>query len=119
MTVSDVLDPKVIESLRQLTPPGEPDVLNEVLTIFLQEVPTRVERLRTFLAAGSIIEVQRSAHSLKGSAGNIGARSLYDICRQLDDKARSGDLPALAPLVDALASEFDKVKAEIHRLMNT
>ena len=119
MTMADVLDPKVIDSLRQLTPPGEPDVLNEVLTIFLQEVPTRVERLRTFLAAGNIVEVQRAAHSLKGSAGNIGARSLYDICRQLDDKARSGDLLALAPLVGALASEFDKVKAEIHRLMNS
>jgi len=116
--MADVLDPAVIESLRELTPPGEPDVLNEVLTIFLQEVPPRLERLRTFLAAGNIVEVQRAAHSLKGSAGNIGARALHDICRQVDDKGRAGDLSGLAPLVAALTLEFDKVEVEIHRLMS-
>lgn len=118
MSVSDVLDPAVIESLRQLTPPGEPDVLNEVLTIFLQEVPPRIERLRTFWAAGNIVEMQRAAHSLKGSAGNIGARALHELSRQIDDKGRSGDLSGLAPLVDALAVEFGKVEVEIHSLMN-
>ena len=114
-----LLDPAVLDSLRQLTPPGEPDVLNEVLRIFLQEIPPRVERLRTFLAAGNIVEVQREAHSLKGSAGNIGAGSLYDICRQVDDQGRSGDLTGLSTLVDALTVEFDKVEVEIHRLLNT
>ncbi len=119
MSMSDVLDQTVIESLRELTPPGEPDVLAEVLTIFLQEVPPRIERVRASLAAGNIVEVQRAAHSLKGSAGNIGARALYDICRQVDDKGRSGDLSGLTTLVDALTSEFDKVEVEIHRLMNS
>ena len=46
MTVPPVLDPAVLESLRQLTPPGEPDVLKVVLQLFLDDVPARVERLR-------------------------------------------------------------------------
>jgi HPt (histidine-containing phosphotransfer) domain-containing protein len=116
--MADVLDPAVIESLRQLTPPGEPDVLKEVLSIFLQEVPPRIDRLRTFWAAGNIKELQRAAHSLKGSAGNIGARDLHDISRQIDDQARTGDLSGLAPLVDALAAEFGKVEVEIRRLIS-
>ena len=119
MTMSDVLDPAVIESLRQLTPPGEPDVLDEVLKMFLQEVPPRIEQLRTFLASGNIQEVQRAAHSLKGSAGNIGAHRLHEVCQQVDDKSRSGDLSGLAALVDTLAEEFGKVEVEIHRLMTS
>ena len=117
--MADVLDPVVIDGLRQLTPPGEPDVLNEVLAMFLKEVPPRIERLRTFWAAGNILEMQRAAHSLKGSAGNIGADALHQICRQLDDKGRSGDLSGLEPLIDALAVEFDKVEGEIRRLMTS
>lgn len=119
MSMSDVLEPAVIESLRQLTPPGEPDVLNEVLRIFLQETRPRIERLSTFLAAGNIQEVQRAAHSLKGSAGNIGARQLFDVCRRLDAHARTGDPSGLAPLVETLAAEFGKVEVEIHRLMKS
>jgi HPt (histidine-containing phosphotransfer) domain-containing protein len=117
MSMSDALDPAVIESLRQLTSPGEPDVLEEVLKIFLQEAPLRIDRLRTFLADGNIQEVQRAAHSLKGSAGNIGARQLHDLCRQVDEKGRAGELSGLAPLVDTLAVEFGKVEVEIHRLL--
>jgi HPt (histidine-containing phosphotransfer) domain-containing protein len=118
MEQGPVLDPAVLNTLRKLTSPGEPDVLKEVLRLFLDEVPPRIVRLRNAWAAGNIEEVHRAAHSLKGSAGNIGARRLHAVCGQLDDKARSRDLAALAPLVDALGAEFDKVEAEIRRVMS-
>ena len=112
-----VLDPAVIETLRQLTPPGEPDVLTEVLQMFLAEFPPRMNRLRIAWASQNIEEMYRAAHSLKGSAGNIGAERLMKVCSQLDEMGRSGDLANASPLVDALASEFDKVAAEIHRII--
>lgn len=112
-----VLDPAVVSGLRQLTPPGEPDVLAEVLNLFLVEVPPRLDRLRNAWASGNIEEVRRVAHSLKGSAGNIGARRLYDVCRQLDTSGKSGDRAAAA-VVDALGVEFGKVEAEIRRLLS-
>ena len=46
MTTRGVLDPAVVDRLRQLTPPGEPDVLAEIFTVFLEEVPRRIERLK-------------------------------------------------------------------------
>lgn len=114
---TSILDPTVLDTLRQLTPPGEPDVLTEVLTLFLQESPRRIEQLRNACAAGDIQEVQRSAHSLKGSAGNIGANALLDVCRQLDEHSKAGAREQLGPLVDALGVEFGKVEVEIRRLI--
>lgn len=111
------LDPAVIENLRQLTPPGEPDVLAEVLQLFLREVPRRIARLRVAWAAGDRAELYRAAHSLKGSAGNIGAQSLFEVCRQLDDQARAGDLTEAQPLVDALDAEFARVEVAIRQLL--
>ena len=113
----EVLDPAVIDSLRQLTPPGEPDVLDEVLRLFLDEVPRRLDRLRAAWSAGDVTEVHRAAHSLKGSAGNIGAHALYAVCKQLDERGKAGDLAGTEHLVAALAEEFGKVEGEIRRLL--
>lgn len=119
MDPTPVLDDAVLRSLRLLTAAGEPDVLAEVLQLFLREVPPRIDRLRIAWGAGNIEEMCRAAHSLKGSAGNIGARRLFAVCRQLDDSGRAGDLATAGSLVDALGVEFGKVEGEIHRLLNT
>jgi HPt (histidine-containing phosphotransfer) domain-containing protein len=112
-----VLDPAVIDNLRQLTPPGEPDVLAEVLELFLQDVPRRIARLRAASAAGDAVELHKIAHSLKGSAGNVGAQALFAICRQLDDQGRAGDLTDAKRLVDALDAEFARVEVAIRLIM--
>ena len=96
--------------------PGEPDVLTAVLKLFLAEAPSRIDKLRNAWAARNIQEVQRMAHSLKGSAGNIGANALFDVCKQLDQVGRSGGVVDASRLIAALDDEFGKVEAEIHRI---
>jgi HPt (histidine-containing phosphotransfer) domain-containing protein len=112
-----VLDSKVLDRLRQLTAPGEPDVLVAVLHLFLQEVPRRLATLRAAWAAGDAAEVLKVAHSLKGSAGNVGAQALFSVCRQLDDAGRTGGLTGAQPLVDALDVEYARVEVEIRRVI--
>jgi HPt (histidine-containing phosphotransfer) domain-containing protein len=117
MTNRDILDPAVVDSLRQLTPPGEPDVLSEVLRLFLDEVPRRVDKLKAAWRDGDAVALQRAAHSLKGSSGNIGARHMFDICKQLDERARAGDFNGARHLLDSLEDEYGRVEAEIQRLL--
>lgn len=112
-----ILDPGVLDSLRQLTPPGEPDVLAQVLHLFLEDAPLRIEKLRQAWGAGDATGVQRAAHSLKGSAGNLGANALLAVCRQIDEKARAGDLTGTERLTHALVLEFARVEAEIARVL--
>ena len=116
MASQPVLDPNTIDTLRQLTMPGEPDVLAEVLRLFLEEAPARIEKLRNAWAARDIQQVQRIAHSLKGSAGNIGASAMFEICKRLDSSGRPGEVVDTAGLIDALGSEYRKVEEEIHRI---
>ncbi len=113
----DVLDPVVVASLRELTPPGEPDVLTEVLKLFLDEAPKRLERLRDAWQERNAPDLQRAAHSLKGSAGNIGAKRMYEICRQLDERGKANDFPGAKHLIESLAAEFRSVEEEIRQLL--
>jgi HPt (histidine-containing phosphotransfer) domain-containing protein len=116
MSSQPVLDPAVIDTLRQLTVPGEPDVLEEVLKLFLEEAPARLSKLRNAWEARDIQSVQRMAHSLKGSAGNIGATALFEICKQLDSAGRPAVVVDTGSLIDALDTEYRKVEEEIHRI---
>ena len=115
MADRDALDPAVVERLRQLTPPGEPDVLHEILGVFLAEVPRRIDALKTAWRQDHAAEVQRLAHSLKGSTGNIGADAMFEVCRGIDERARTGDL-RIDDMMQALDREYKKVEAEITRL---
>ena len=117
MSSRDVLDPAVVDSLRQLTVPGEPDVLSEVLRLFLDDVPRRVERLKAAWQDGNAAELQRAAHSLKGSSSNIGAHHLSDICKQLDERGKAGDLTGARQLLDSLDEEYGRVESEIQLLL--
>lgn len=118
MTTRGALDPAVVARLRQLTPPGQPDVLTEILTVFLTDVPRRIDQLKAAWRDGHAVGVQRAAHSLKGSSGNIGADGLFDVCRQIDERAKAGEL-RLEPLISALDREYGRVEAEIRRLLPT
>jgi len=117
MNAHDVLDPDVVERLRQLTPPGEPDVLAEIFNLFLDDVPKRIDALRSAVLSGDAVKVQRTAHSLKGSSGNIGARAMHEVCRQIDERAKDGDLARVQSLLERLTSEYVKVEAELKRLL--
>jgi HPt (histidine-containing phosphotransfer) domain-containing protein len=118
MSTRGALDPAVVDTLRQLTPPGEPDVLTEILNVFLTDVPRRIDQLKAAWRDGKATDVQRAAHSLKGSSGNIGADGLYEVCRQIDDRAKAGEL-RIEPLITALDLEYGRVEAEIKRLLQT
>ena len=114
-----VLDPAVLDRLRQLTTPGEPDVMLEVLQIFLDEAPKRIARLHDAWRNNAVEVVQRSAHSLKGSSGNIGADALFEVCRQIDERARTGALTGSSQLLVALDREYAAVESAITQLLQS
>ena len=117
MTDPDVLDPAVVDSLRQLTPPGEPDVLGEVLRLFLDEVPRRIARLEAAWHDHNAGELQRAAHSLKGSSGNIGAHHMHDDLQAARRTRQGRRLQRRASSAGFARRGIQRVEAEIRRLL--
>ena len=106
----DVLDPHVIASLRELDEPGAPGLLEELVDIFLSDAPTRVAALEEALAAGDSPQLERVAHALKSSCGNLGAKTLADLCRQIESNGRQGRLDGTASLVARSRQAFAEVQ---------
>jgi CheY-like chemotaxis protein len=103
-----LLDQSALANLRKLQEDGEPDILAEFVAIFANDIPKRLENLQSALKSGDYASVQRIAHTLKGSCGNLGARKMSQIALELERLASSdaADLPLAELLLSQLRSAF-------------
>ncbi len=58
--------------------------------------------------------VERVAHTLKGSSGNMGATRTAELSDQLQDAGASGDLAAAPALLERLEVEFEHVRSALN-----
>ena len=110
---NDSVDRSVLQSLRDLQEEGEPDILAELIALFLDDAPTRLRGIREAAANGDANFLERNAHTLKGSSQNMGATRMGALCAQLQEAGRTGDLSRVPELVDLITDEFERVDAEL------
>ncbi len=104
-----VIDPSVLAGLRELQEPGEPDTAVELIDLFLRDTPGKIQSIQSAIARSDASALKESAHSLKGSASNLGARRLARLCAELEMRARDQRLTEAAGLFDKLTEEYGRV----------
>jgi len=90
---------------------GNKEIYLTVLGKFIAHHDQAVQSLRDVLDAGDRQTAERLAHTLKGIAATIGAATLAESVRQLEDAIRKGDAENYPPLLDAAATELSQVNA--------
>jgi two-component system, sensor histidine kinase and response regulator len=77
------------EVLKQfLDEDGNPGILPKLIDMFLEkEIPKRLGELSTFTEEKHIEKLRHCAHTLKGSANNMGATQLAGLCGKLELEA--------------------------------
>lgn len=110
------VDDEVLEMLASLQEPGEPDLLAELVTLFLRDTPARLADLEPRpLAAGPTARV---AHAVKGSAGNLGAMHMQDLAARLEQAGHAGAASeVLVPMAEALCTEYTRVAAYLQHVL--
>ncbi len=69
----------------------DPD-LCDIVVMFVDEMPDRVDNLLAQLESGNWEELRRAAHQLKGAAGSYGFDAISPSAARLEDGLRN-DLP--------------------------
>jgi len=110
------LDPDVLAGLRELQQDGEPDLLAELVEIFVSDTELRLAALREAVESGDASGVEQIAHAIKGSAGNMGARSMSVLTADLQDIGASGDLAGAAQKLEHLEEEYGRVRPALAEL---
>jgi histidine phosphotransfer protein HptB len=97
-----VLDPAIVEQLRMLASAGNSELLARLEVAFARDTPTRLAALRSAIANGDYDAVAFNAHTLKGSAANLGAIHVVAACKAIEGAAENDGATQLEPLVQAL-----------------
>ena len=71
---------------------GDQELLAEIIQLFLTDAPHLLETMRNALRLGDMILLERSAHSMKGAAGNMSALVTVSAAEQLEHSAKKGDV---------------------------
>ena len=103
-----VLDGVALDRLRRI---GGADLVRRMVQLYLDGGPDRVRSVREGAAAGNSSAVERAAHSMKSSAGNLGAIRLQHIAEAVEAAAAAGTIDI--GLVERLAAEFDRSAAAL------
>jgi len=105
------IDPVVLEDLRQLDKKGE--LLCTLITHYLADVPTSLAALQDAVRHNALQKVERAAHELSGTSGNLGAHRMRELCKTLEAVAKTKDLSKATDLLVQLTSEFELVRQRL------
>jgi two-component system sensor histidine kinase/response regulator len=94
---------------------GDKEFFKEMLQEFSSYVPKQLEKLAEAIKGGDAKVVEREAHSLKGGAGNLGAKPIVDLALQLELLGRKGDLAVAEEIVSNLRTAFEHLEEYINK----
>jgi HPt (histidine-containing phosphotransfer) domain-containing protein len=100
-------------ALRQLQECGETTLVEELIVIFESDTASRLEVLARALATADNATARQEAHTIKGSALQVGAVPFAEACRQMEMEARKEAPSDLADLYRTMLQRFDEVRGAI------
>lgn len=90
-------------------------ILRKIIAIFLEQYPLQLTRIGEAIDNLDAVALQQSVHLLRGSVDNFWTTEIYELLRQLENKARSADFSGvqdnyrrLQQLIAQLAEQLKK-----------
>jgi HPt (histidine-containing phosphotransfer) domain-containing protein len=104
-----VIDMAALEAIRTLGGTQTPDLLEQIIRLYLDSAPQLISSIRDGLAAADNDKVRMAAHTLKSSSANLGAGRLAEVCKKLELAARAHAIPSDAPQLTEIEAEYERV----------
>ncbi|MGH2773280.1 MAG: Hpt domain-containing protein [Actinomycetota bacterium] len=87
------------------------DIFKELVQLYLQEGPGRLERIRNGIESGDGALASQAAHSLKGSSASFGASGLAKLAEKIELAGKDGDLATCKAVFPEVEAEYERVRA--------
>ncbi len=98
---------------------GDIELFQGLVLVFLEESASLLEEIRDAIGLGDDARVQRAAHTLKGTSGNLGARGTMDAAFRLEVLARDGKVEDFPRAFEDLRAELDRLTRDLRRTLES
>lgn len=107
--------PVLDRSVLKLSLGDDRELIEEILELFDTSASELIESLKKAADEGDLETIRQVAHSLKGSAANIGAKALLESIRDIEAACAEEDPEAVGEKVRNSIGEYNLLKSEIGR----
>ncbi len=104
------LAPEVLAELRDLMGEQAPQIINELIELFLENATDLLEKMRIAAQAADVSGLGQAAHGLRPASAHLGAMRLARLCSELERLAREEKSAEAGQKLSELGLEFDRVK---------
>jgi len=92
------------------------DLFREIVLLLSEECPKTMADIHTAIEEGNAHRLNRSAHALKGSVANFGARFAFETALKLEMMGKNGDLTGGREMFAVLAEEVERLQQALEKL---
>ncbi|HSY46787.1 MAG TPA: response regulator [Steroidobacteraceae bacterium] len=117
MPASDVIDLRALQTVRELDPAGGMDLVKTILRIFIESAGESVTRIENAIVARDAGQLAAAAHALKSSTANVGAKTLSEFYRRLEQLGREGRLTDARELLIQVRPEHQRAVARMYEIL--
>ncbi|MEP6902263.1 MAG: PAS domain S-box protein [Actinomycetota bacterium] len=101
------VDLSVLNGFRDLQQPNEPEIVTELIDLFLDDAGRRITALKKSVAGRKITNIKEQAHGIKGSSSNIGAFHIAALCKKFEEEVLN--ITQIKSLITEIEDEFQVV----------
>ena len=112
-----LLDGATLDALRALPRNGIKDMLTHIGELYLMDSRGLISAIEQSMEAGNGVELARAAHAWRSYNGNVGAVGLAQLCRELEEAARSGNFTAARTVYTQIQALHHRVRDELQHEM--
>lgn len=95
---------------------GDDELLSELLSLFRDTSPALLAEIQTAISEQDHDRLRRAAHTLKGSAANVGATATSDAARIMEAAIVAGDFARATSLYEQVAAELRQFSEATEKL---
>lgn len=111
------IERKALDAIRDLAGHGTPDILDQIIRLYLDSTPELLSKLRLGLKKGHAEVVRTAAHTLKSSSAIVGANRLAELCKRIETAARSDAFTFDPVSMEQLDTEYARVRIALERAL--
>ena len=107
---AQAVDMAVLTSFEEAQLDGVPDLIVELIDLYLEDAPHRLAAIEEALAKKDGPALKQAAHCLRGSSANLGVLQMALICEEVERIDCNDWFPGVQTLLGCLKEEFARVR---------
>ncbi len=112
---SEVLNPEVLNALRELAGAKAPLLISNIVGQYFEDSPQKLQVIATAKDEQDADALRKAAHSLRSASANLGAITVAELCKTIENIARTGTTVGTSELIEQLQTDYAKVEIALQK----